>query len=203
MRDSILFFMLTHRAKYFTRFYSVFLFLIAPFIAWFSLQIVAPAPGFLTSEISFNLLIAALAFSLFILFLSAYVTMDCRRDIPFMRIDDVVVARAFYALVAFALGLAASFAGYCLDLSYIALVLFFALRDFHSKRSLFYLRASILICLVCTAVADSDLLLEILLTSAQNWLTQWLMVASVYCVLDCMSLNSDRLSKEHRLLTGC
>ena len=104
MRDSILFFMLTHRTKYFPRFYSVVLFLIVPFVAWFSLLMLAPSPGLFTATLTLNLLILASLLCLFVLFLSVYATIDCRRDVFFIRIDDVVTARTFYALITLLLG---------------------------------------------------------------------------------------------------
>lgn len=194
MRDSILFFMLTHRTKYFPRFYSVVLFLIVPFVAWFSLLMLAPSPGLFTATLTLNLLILASLLCLFVLFLSVYATIDCRRDVFFIRIDDVVTARTFYALITLLLGVVASTAGYCLDLSYFAFVMFFALRDFHPKRSKYYLLASVVICLICTASRVSEFSGELLVASAQNWLTQWLMAACVYCALDCISQNSERLT---------
>lgn len=200
MRDSVLFFMLTHRTKYFPRFYSVFLFLLVPFVAWFSLVMLLPSQGLFTSSFTWYSLIAASLICLLILLLGAYATIDCRRDVFFVRIDDVVVARAFYALVTCVLGMAASAAGYCLDLSYFAFVMFFALRDFHAKRSKYYLLASVVIGLICTASAASEFSSELFVTCAQNWLTQWLMTACVYCALDSMSQNSERLTKDRRLL---
>lgn len=195
MKNCVLFCVLAYRAQYFLRPYSVLSFLVLPFIAWFSLQMLCPSMGSLSLGWIGNYFICGMLLSLLVLIAAIYVTMDCRREIFFMRIDDVVAARALYSLFALGLGLSAGLAGYCLDLAYFALIVFFALRDFHAKRSKFYFLASILLSLICTAASDFDLSVQLVLVAVENWLIQWVMAASVYCVLNCLSSGTQPIGK--------
>ena len=195
MRDCVLFCVLVYRTKYFVRPYSVLSFLVLPFITWFTLQMFCPSMGCLSLGWIGNCFIGGMLLSFLILIAAVYVTMDCGRDIFFLRVDDVVAARALYSLLALGLGLSAGLAGYCLDLTYFALIVFFALRDFHAKRSKFCFLASILLSLICTAASDFDLSDQLVLVAVENWLIQWVMAASVYCVLNCLSSGSQPAGK--------
>ena len=192
MRDSVLFYMLTHRSKYFLRFYSVVLFLIVPFVAWFALEILDPGERFVTTPGMFRVLGSVAILSTLTLVLGLYVTMDLKRDVFWLRIDDVVIARMFYALVAAALGLAAAAAGYSLNFAYLCLMMFFVLRDFHVKRAKRYLALSLPLAFFCTAWTEPAWSWEVVPASISNWLTQWLMTSSVYCALDCLSTYRNR-----------
>lgn len=187
MRDSVLCFMLLNRSKYFKRSYSLFELLILPLVLWFAVEILYPAEQFLTSDLMFSVLVSLALFSFIVLGLALYVTMDCSRDVFFVRIDDVVAARAFYALSSFIVGLAAAFAGYNLNLAYLALIMFFALRDSHLKQARRYLCASLAFAFIATFIYEPLLNFEVFCLSINNWLTQWLMTASVYCACECLS----------------
>ena len=194
MRDSVLCFMLLHRSKYFKRPYSPFVFLILPFALWFAVEILHPAEQFFTSSVFYVLLFGLNLFSLIILLLALYVKMDCSRDIFIVRIDDVIAARAFYALCSLTLGLAAAFAGYSINLAYLALIMFFALRDSHLKQAKWYWFASLVLAFIETLLNESLLDSETLFLSVNNWLIQWLMAAAVYCVCDCLSITGSNPS---------
>lgn len=192
MRDSVLFYMLSHRSKYFLRFYSVVLFLIVPFVIRFGLEILDPGERFVTTPGMFHVLGTVAILSALTLLLGLYVTMDLKRDVFWLRIDDVVIARAFYVLSATALGLAAAAAGYSLNFAYLCLMMFFVLRDFHLKQAKRYLALSLPLAIFCTAWAEPAWSWEVVPASISNWLTQWLMTASVYCAFDCLSTYRSR-----------
>lgn len=202
MRDSVLFYMLAHRSKYFLRFYSVALFLIVPFGLWFGLEVLDPAERFVTTPMMFGVLGCIVILSTLMLLLGLYVTMDLKRDVLWLRIDDVVIARAFYVTVATALGLAAAAAGYSLNFAYLCLMMFFVLRDFHAKQAKRYVAVSLPFAFFCTVLAEPAWSWEVVPASISNWLTQWLMAASVYCALDCLSTYRNRPLDDQCLQTN-
>lgn len=204
MKDSVLFFMFSHRSEYFVRFYSKLLFLLIPFGTWLLLEMFNPGGRYVTSPVMLGALVILSIFCVFILALALYVKAeDCSRDLEFIRIDDNVSARALYALFALVFGLVATLAGHSLNVAYFFLILFFAFRDSHLKKAKRYLKISVPLALISVIAGESSVSLAVVVSASSSWLIQWIMAASVYCALNCLSSDRKTLSEDSRIPNNC